>query len=378
MPEKPACRGPRRCCRRRAGAAAAATLLLLPLPLAAPASGERLAGGAGRPTLAALAGVQAAVAGTGSGAPAGAAAVTAAAPAASSAASSAVSSAVSSSAAAEDPAAQRRALVERINVLRGTAAAPALRQVAALDEVAQGRAEEIGAAGTLPDESEGLAIFGRIQGKLARAGYVAHLWTESVTAAAGSLEEVVGYWQGQPEFEQAMRPDFSDIGIGVAHYRGVPLYLFLFAWPESEHWRRETAPLADLESIRRQVLERVNELRRKAGRPPLAADPRLDQAAQQHAEDMLARSYYAHESPDGSSPTQRVRAGGFAASLVGENIAARHVSVGEAMAGWSSSADHRRNMLDPRFTSLGVGVAVGSYEHPYQVFWVQELARGGQ
>ncbi|HXO43489.1 MAG TPA: CAP domain-containing protein, partial [Thermoanaerobaculia bacterium] len=59
----------------------------------------------------------------------------------------------------------------------------------------------------------------------------------------------------------------------------------------------------------------------------------------------------------------------------GENIAARHLSADEAVAGWMSSSDHRRNILDPTLTSLGAGVAVGTYDHPYQVLWVLDLAR---
>jgi len=42
---------------------------------------------------------------------------------------------------------------------------------------------------------------------------------------------------------------------------------------------------------------------------------------------------------------------------------------------WLRSSGHRRNILEPRFTHLGVGVAVGRYEDRYQVLWVQEFAR---
>jgi uncharacterized protein YkwD len=45
------------------------------------------------------------------------------------------------------------------------------------------------------------------------------------------------------------------------------------------------------------------------------------------------------------------------------------------MEAWLHSVDHRRNLLDPRFTHLGVGIAVGSYQHKYKVLWVQDFAR---
>lgn len=145
--------------------------------------------------------------------------------------------------------------------------------------------------------------------------------------------------------------------------------------PEQEAWDEEAAPLHDLASVRAALLAAVNAARQAAGRPPLAADPRLDAAAQAHAEDMLARSYYSHESPEGGTPRTRVEAAGCRAELVAENIAARHLTPELAMAGWMSSADHRRNVLDPRFATMGAGVAVGTYEHRYQILWVMDFAR---
>jgi uncharacterized protein YkwD len=269
----------------------------------------------------------------------------------------------------------RRRLAAAIGAERRAAGVPELRPAAALDEVAQERAEEIGARGALPDESESLSLFGRIQTRMVRAGYRPHLWTESVAAMAGNPEAVVAWWRTSPDLVPAMRRELSDLGIGIAGFRGVPLYVFLFAWSEQDSWQTEAAPLQDLARQRSALLAAVNAARRAAGRPPLAADPRLDAAAQAHADDMLARSYYAHVGADGSTPLSRVQAAGFAAASVAENIAARHLSADAAMAGWMASSEHRRNILNPTLTSLGAGIAVGAYEHRYQVLWVLDLAR---
>jgi len=269
----------------------------------------------------------------------------------------------------------RRRLAAGINAERLAAGVPELRPSAALDGVAQARAEEIGGRGALPDESESLSLFGRIQVQMVRAGYRPHLWTESLSAMAGDPEAVVAYWKASPDLAPALRREISDLGIGVAAFRGVPLYVFLFAWPEQESWQAQAEPLRDLGRQRTALLAAVNAARRAAGRPPLAGDPRLDAAAQAHAEDMLARSYYSHDGPDGSTPRSRVEAAGFPAASVAENIAARHLAADETVAGWMASSDHRRNLLDPRFTSLGAGVAVGAFEHRYQVLWVLDLAR---
>lgn len=269
----------------------------------------------------------------------------------------------------------RGQLLAGINAVRRASGLADVAEVPALDRVAAERAAEIGARGALPDEAESMSLFGRIQRRMVAAGYLPHLWTESLTATPGAAAVVIDWWRQSADLPQAMRREFRDVGIGVSRYQGVPLYVFLFAWPEADSWRRDSEPLRDLAAVRIALLAAVNTARRAAGVPPLAGDPRLDAAAQAHAEDMLARSYYAHESPEGGTPRSRVEAAGFPAGSVAENIAARHLSAGDAVAGWMSSSAHRRNLLDPRFTSLGAGVAVGSFEHRYQVLWVLDLVR---
>lgn len=274
-----------------------------------------------------------------------------------------------------DPAALRSDLVLRVNGERQRGGLPPVAPSAALDKVAQERADEIKARGALPGEAEAMTLFSRIQLRMARAGYSAHGWTESQIATVGDPGTVIAAWKEDPSAAQAMDSDYQDLGIGVADLGGVPLYVFLFAWPRSEYFARQTAGLADLQAVREAMLAIVNAARTVEGRPPLVLDPQLNAAAQAHAEDMLARTYYSHESPEGSLPRQRVAAAGFAADVVGENLAAGQTSVENVTEAWLHSSDHRRNILEPRFTHLGVGLAVGSFNHKYKVLWVQDFAR---
>lgn len=267
----------------------------------------------------------------------------------------------------------RSRLTLQINAEREKAGVPPLAPSEALQKVAQQRAEEIAARRALPTEQESLTLFNQVQVRMVKAGYKAHGWTESITVTKGGVDDVIAWWKEDPSYAQAMGRDYQDVGIGLATFEGVPLYTFVFAWPRSEFYARQTAELADGAAVRQAMLARVNAERAKEGVPPLVSDPRLDLAAQKHAEDMLARIYYSHESPEGTMPRQRVQATGFVGDAVGENIAAGHFSVDTVMNAWLHSSGHRRNILEPRFSHFGVGLAVGGYEHRYQVIWVQSF-----
>jgi uncharacterized protein YkwD len=125
------------------------------------------------------------------------------------------------------------------------------------------------------------------------------------------------------------------------------------------------------------MLARVNAVRRRAGVPALRSDGTLDRAAQAHAQDMLARSYFAHKSPEGASVRERSRARGYEWRKIGENIAEGQISVDEVVDTWMDSPGHRRNLLDPGFTELGVGLALGRSGGRYRTVWVQNFGRPG-
>lgn len=275
-----------------------------------------------------------------------------------------------------DPELVRRDLTLLLNRERELAGVPLLAPAGPLHAVAQARAEAIQAQGGLPGESEAMNLFRQIQTQLVKAGYSAHGWAESITTAPTGLDAAFEAWKREdPSFAQAMNVDYQNVGVGVARLGGHPLYVFLFAWPRSEFFARETAGLTDLPAVRQEMLDRVNTLRQATGLRPLQIDPRLNTAAQAHAADMLARTYYNHVSPEGTTPHRRVQAAGFAADVVAENIAAGHTSVADALGAWLHSSGHRRNLLDARLTHIGIGMALGSYDNRYRVLWVQDFGR---
>ena len=92
----------------------------------------------------------------------------------------------------------------------------------------------------------------------------------------------------------------------------------------------------------------------------------------EHARDMAERGYFDHVTPDGRKPTDRLARTGYEWSLTGENIAKGEMSAEEAMRGWLASAGHCANIMDPRFTEMGFGLAEGDARGA--VYWVQTFA----
>jgi uncharacterized protein YkwD len=243
-----------------------------------------------------------------------------------------------------------------------------------LDQVAQAQAEEMARGGrglrSLPATI--------VSERLRQVGYSAHDWRESfLRASYRDPESVLGLRQASCREVRDGR--FRDLGVGVARAEGGTFYVFLFGWHQGDFFAAATAPLADRARVGSEMLARVNDVRRRERVPPLHPNPLLDRIAQEHAEDMLARSYFGHQTPEGLGPSERARADGYRAGI-GENIVEQRFSTQEALEAWLNSPGHRRNILDPTSREMGLGLAVGAgYDAApggYRVIWVQSFGRG--
>lgn len=264
----------------------------------------------------------------------------------------------------------RQEFLRLINAERQRAGAPPLHLSDALTRAAEEHAAEIAWRGS-PKLQAGSTE--EMHERLQRAGYQAHAWTESLASSPGNPATVLRNWrQGDPGgYRELLSPEVRDLGIGLDRLRGAPLYIFLFAVPQEDYFARGTSGLRDLDRVRAEMLARVNAARREAGVPPLRANSRLDLAAQRHAEDMLARNYFAHQSPEKQTVRDRAKAAGYDWRAIGENIAEGQFSVNEVMDTWLHSPGHRRNILDPAFKELGAGLALGRSGREYRVVWAQ-------
>jgi uncharacterized protein YkwD len=116
-----------------------------------------------------------------------------------------------------------------------------------------------------------------------------------------------------------------------------------------------TRPRPDLEQ---RMLDLVNEERIANGLQPLAPDPELTEVARRHSADMFERGYFAHDTPEGRTPFDRMREANVRFLVAGENLAlAPTVSI--AHTGLMNSPGHRANILRPQFGRLGIGIMDG-------------------
>jgi uncharacterized protein YkwD len=106
------------------------------------------------------------------------------------------------------------------------------------------------------------------------------------------------------------------------------------------------------------MLNSVNEERRKRGIPELMVRNELIPVARTHATDMWEREYFGHVSPDGEDVGDRLEREDVTYSVAGENLALAP-TVQTAHNGLMNSEGHRKNILDPEFKRVGIGIIDG-------------------
>jgi len=104
---------------------------------------------------------------------------------------------------------------------------------------------------------------------------------------------------------------------------------------------------------------------------PLTMEPLLRLAARLHSTNMGDNGFFAHDDPEGRDPSARVREVNFQGSLIGENIARGQATPEAVVAAWMASEGHCRNIMNPSYHFLGVGLANSPSEEP---FWTQKFA----
>jgi uncharacterized protein YkwD len=139
--------------------------------------------------------------------------------------------------------------------------------------------------------------------------------------------------------------------------------LLVCAAPAGAQAPRPSCPGADVSAERAPAAARdavlciVNAERAARGLPLVARDGRLETAAQGHSDDMAARGFFAHDTPEGRSVADRADAVGYPYQVLSENIAQGQPTPRRAMTDWMRSTGHCTGVLEPTVAHLGVGLA---------------------
>ncbi len=125
-----------------------------------------------------------------------------------------------------------------------------------------------------------------------------------------------------------------------------------------------TPEAGNLPVIRAAVLCLINQERAAHGIAPLAANPELEQAAEGHTQELVQDDYFAHISPSGVTPVDRIRETGYIPGpsvgyVIGENLAWGTYSLATPHAivdAWIASPGHLANILESQYRETGIGI----------------------
>ena len=121
------------------------------------------------------------------------------------------------------------------------------------------------------------------------------------------------------------------------------------------------------------IISLTNQSRETYNLGGLKENSMLAKAAQAKADDMLAKGYFAHNTPDGKTPWDFIVATGYNYITAGENLAVNFTEAENVETAWMNSPGHKANILNKNFLEIGIGISQGSYQGHEAIFVVQEF-----
>jgi uncharacterized protein YkwD len=210
---------------------------------------------------------------------------------------------------------------------------------------------------TLPLLNKSYRLAGRVDPGFRKLQVVVTLPNGKVTESAlgaspdGRFDAVVPFDRGAGEYSVEITAEgrLGPAVLDLMHcYAGV-------AYPPPVMPPAAVAAPADLRQAERMMLDMVNRARLDAGLPPLLFDERVAEVARKHGQDMATNRFFAHVSPTQGDLSDRMKRGGIAVKKCTENLATNQTLSG-AHQGLMESPGHRKNILDPDVSRLGIGI----------------------
>lgn len=108
-----------------------------------------------------------------------------------------------------------------------------------------------------------------------------------------------------------------------------------------------------------ELLDITNKVRRENNLPPLVFNEKLAGAAQKKASDMIAKNYWAHFAPDGTTPWDFIKGTGYDYTFAGENLAKGFTTSPEIVDAWMNSSTHKENIVSSKYKDIGFSIVEG-------------------
>ena len=117
----------------------------------------------------------------------------------------------------------------------------------------------------------------------------------------------------------------------------------------------------DVAAAKQDIIDRTNALRRENGVAALRVNDKLMQAAQVRANEMATHTVYSHTRPDGRKFNTATDCPYMAEDIhrIADWVLSDQTLAERAVADWSASATHNKNMVNPKLSEIGVGLARG-------------------
>ncbi|MBZ4645654.1 MAG: hypothetical protein PWR27_561 [Petroclostridium sp.] len=115
-------------------------------------------------------------------------------------------------------------------------------------------------------------------------------------------------------------------------------------------------PDGQISAEAQKILDLANAERAKVGAQPLKVDMKVMEVANLKAKDMVEKNYFSHTSPTYGSPFDMLKQFGVSYKYAGENLAG-NTSAERAHNAWMNSEGHRKNILNPNYNYIGIGIA---------------------
>ena len=117
----------------------------------------------------------------------------------------------------------------------------------------------------------------------------------------------------------------------------------------------------DVAAAKQDIIDRTNALRRENGAAALRVNDKLMQAAQVRADEMAAHTVYSHTRPNGGKFNTVTDCPYMAENIhrIADWVLSDQTLAERAVADWSASTTHNKNMVNPKLSEIGVGLARG-------------------